>query len=425
MMVSKLKAGSLQLTMFILVVIALLLASFVVLLQTHRRFNLQTDFVLETINNSQKGIDYALHNPITLNEINSIDLNDEDYKTLSVKRDYWGMFEKVTSISKIKTNAFTKAALVGAVQSKTNRTALYIKDNNKPLVLVGNTKIQGTVYLPKQGIRPGNISGKSYYGSQLIYGKTQLSRAFPKLLPETLEHIKALSVNETHFKQDQFLDLDKNKVHQNSFLKPLQVIYSNTDITLSEVNLTGHIRIQSKTKIVVEAIATLKDVVLIAPEIEIKNNVEGRFQAFATTQLTVGENCKLNYPSALVLNENEITIENNDSIKSLNQRITIDKETTINGVVVFLGRFKSNNYKPQILIEENVSIKGEVYCEQNLELKGSVLGSVFTNNFIATASGSIYQNHIYNGTIIVNDLPQEYIGLSFENTKKGVLQWLY
>jgi hypothetical protein len=113
MMVSKLKAGALQLTMFIVVVIALLLASFVVLLQTHKRFNVQTDFVLETINNAQKGIDYALHNPTALNEIYSIGLNDEDYKTLTVKHDFWGMFEKLyaTLLKKTKKEVDIESSL--------------------------------------------------------------------------------------------------------------------------------------------------------------------------------------------------------------------------------------------------------------------------------------------------------------------------
>jgi len=93
--------------------------------------------------------------------------------------------------------------------------------------------------------------------------------------------------------------------------------------------------------------------------------------------------------------------------------------------LLFLEHPKPNNYKPQIVIEENVTIIGEVYCEQNLEFKGNVLGTVFTNNFVAQQSGSIYQNHIYNAKILIDELPQEYIGLPLENSKKRVLKWLY
>ncbi len=424
MRLKKLNAGALQLTMFIAVVIAILLASFVVLIQTHKRFNVQTSFVLETIDNADRGIDYAMYHSTLLNDVTTVDLDDEDYKILKVKRDFWGLFEKVISTSTIKTNTFSKVALVGVTQSKTNRTVLYLKDNNKPLVLVGNTKIQGTAYLPKRGIKAGNISGKSYYGEHLIYGQTRLSSNFPKLLSETLEHIKS-DKNNTAIEQDsQFLDLDKNRVHQNSFLKPLQVIFSNNIINLSDVSLTGHIKIESKTKIIVDATSVLKDVILIAPEIEINSNAKGTFQAFATETITVGKNCNLKYPSALVLNENNDP-GGNEIMQPLHHTISIDKGSIIKGFAVFLGNPKPNNYKPQIVIEEGVTIKGEIYCEQNLELKGNVLGTVFANNFVAQQSGSIYQNHIYNAKILIDKLPQEYVGLPLENSKKGVLKWLY
>src|SRR5690606_7262137 len=154
----KVKAGALQLTMFMVVVIALMLAAFIILVDTHKRFNIQTDFVLETIDNTNKGIDYVLQNDVNLNDTLAINLDDQDFKTLTVHRGYWGLFEKIMASSKIKSNSFRKIALVGASQPDMDRMALYIEDQNKPLVLVGNTKIQGLAHVPEQGVRTGNIS---------------------------------------------------------------------------------------------------------------------------------------------------------------------------------------------------------------------------------------------------------------------------
>src|SRR5690606_31089184 len=102
---------------------------------------------------------------------------------------------------------------------------------------------------------------------------------------------------------NQFLDISKLKTHQNSFYNPAQVIYSNTDIALFNVSLTGHILVQSKTKITVDFSSTLKDVILIAPIIEIKAESKGTFQAFATKEINIGENGCFEYPSAFVLME--------------------------------------------------------------------------------------------------------------------------
>src|SRR5690606_976577 len=154
-------------------------------------------------------------------------------------------------------------------QSENNRTTLYIQDNNKPLVVVGNTKIEGVAYIPKQGVKSGTISGQSYYGSQLIYGQTRTSSTLPRIASEILSQIKSIEDQALKVSQDQFIELEHGKGYKNSFSEPVQVMYSNSDINLNSLQLTGHILIQSKTRIVVEASSVLKDVVLIAPEIEI------------------------------------------------------------------------------------------------------------------------------------------------------------
>jgi len=422
----KLRAGALQLTLFIIVVIALLLTAFILLINTHKRFQIQTDFIIETTRNADKGIDYALQNTIRLNDTTSINLEDEDYKTLKVYRDFWGVFEKLTTVSQIKNNRFQKIALIGAKQSIGNRTALYIQDNNKPLVLVGNTKIEGAAYLPKQGVKSGTISGQSYNGSQLIYGQTRLSsNNLPKVFSETIDQIKSIENKVSEISQNQFLDIENRKKQNNSFSKPVQIIFSNNTIELRNIKLTGHLIIQSKSKIIVYSTSNLKDVVLIAPEIEIKSNVSGNFQAIASKKITVGNNVKLNYPSALILNEKQEILQETLSQTSEQNNIIINDNSIVEGSVVYIGQEKLNNYNIQIEIKEKAIIIGELYCTQNLELKGTVYGSVFTNNFIANQSGSVYQNHIYNGTIIVNELPKEYVGLPFNNSKKEILKWLY
>jgi hypothetical protein len=419
MIFRKLKAGALQFTTFIVVVIALLLTAFIILINTHYLFKLQTNFLLEAIENSNQGINYVLNNNIKLNDSILIDLQSEDYKTLQVHRDFWGVFEKVTSVSKIKNKTFKKVALVGATQPELDRTALYVEDNNRPLVVVGNTKIEGVTYLPKQGVRTGNISGHSYYGNQLIYGKEKVSDKLPTL--EVLKQIEAITELYKWLDSNQFLELELNKSYQNSFYSPLQVLFSPNAIYLTEVSITGHIIVQSKTKIIVDASSNLKDIILIAPKIEFRSHVKGTFQAFASQEIIVGTNCKFNYPSALVLKEKEQLFSTTTNKQP--PSILVNKQSTIKGILIYLG--DSVSYKAQVIIADNTTITGEVYCNKNLELLGRIQGSVYTSGFVANQSGSVYQNHIYNGTITVHSLPYEYIGLTFKNSKKGVAKWLY
>ncbi|WP_412560653.1 hypothetical protein [Winogradskyella sp. MIT101101] len=197
-------------------------------------------------------------------------------------------------------------------------------------------------------------------------------------------------------------------------------------IALRATHLTGHILIQSETKIIVHQSSNLKDVLLIAPEIEIRDNVVGNFQAVATKKIVIGSNVQLNYPSALVISEKQKIVQEGGTNQISEQNaIVIDENSSIKGSVVYLGQEKHNNYKAQIELKENSTIYGELYCNQNVELQGNVYGTVYANNFIANQAGSIYQNHIYNGTIMVNELSQEYIGLMFNDSRKEILKWLY
>lgn len=421
MKLKKIKAGALQSTLFISVVIAILLSAFILLIQLHKRFDIQTKFIQETVGNANDGVNYVLFNNVAIKDSISVNLQDEDYKSLKIYRDYWGVFEKVTSVSKIKTNRIEKVAFIGGIQPKDNRLALYLEDQNKPLVLVGHTKIAGVAYLPQQGVKPGNIAGHSYYGTDLIYGQKRTSNRLPMLFSEFYNSLTSPKLESNN----EFIDISRNRNVSNSFLKPVKTIYSTNDIYLAQIKLTGHIQVISQTKIIVEVSSQLKDVVLIAPEIEIKNQVNGVFQSLATNKITVGENCTLNYPSALILKTKKPIqgqeLENENRLSE----IRIGEGSIIKGLVVYHGEATKNNHKAQLIIEENAFVKGEAYCNLNLELKGTVQGSVFASNFIANQSGSIYQNHIYNGNISIDDLPIQYVGLTFEDSKKGVMKWLY
>src|SRR5690606_33781370 len=99
----------------------------------------------------------------------------------------------------------------------------------------------------------------------------------------------------------QFFDLNTLRSLENPFTEPTKVFYSISEIQLDNVKLTGHIIVHSQTKIVVSQTASLNDIVLIAPEIEIKDFVSGKFQAIATKIIDVGKQVQLDYPSALIV----------------------------------------------------------------------------------------------------------------------------
>lgn len=404
-----------------MVIVALLLAAFILFIKSQNIIKKQRDFVKETIELSQYGLDYLKANQLPLRD--TLDLNlDVDYKTLKVHKDTWGLFEKVTSMATIKNYSFQKMALLGGRQASENRTALYVEDHQKPLVLVGDTHIQGTAFLPKQGIKTGNITGHSYYGSQLIYGTTRTSA--PKLPDIDSKVISALKTikNTLLAPQANFLDVEEGQSYKNSFSKELQLVYSPSPILLRQVELTGHIVVMSDQKVIIDETANLKDILIHAPEIEIKQGVQGRFQAIATNKLIVDKNVNLSYPSSLVLLEEDNT--NRNTTKS-NHQLIIKGGSLIQGCVVHLGKHVANSYGSLIQLETGATIEGEVYGQQNVELRGKCLGSVYASNFVTREAGSLYQNHLYNAVINIQELPEQFVGLPLNQNSKEVATWLY
>jgi len=409
----KLKAGALQLTIFISIVIGVLLGAFILYIQLQNRIAKQHYYVNETINNSQKGILYSLKNNIPVND--SIALLTNDDKVSIVSSSFWGMFTKITSEATIKNFRFKKVAFIGAKKDSDKNLALQLSDFNKPLVLVGKTKIQGNVLLPKQGVKTGYISGIPFYGEELINGNIAIVNKLPQLSSEKKKYLKELfhPPNE----DSDFINRSTKKKWQNSFKEKTKISYSKSDVSLEYINIQGNIKIQSATKITIAASATLIDVILVAPRIEIKAGVTGNFQAIASDELIVEKEVTLNYPSVLLVVNNSLELE---------PYLQVGKNTHIDGALVYLGNENLHTNVTQLFLDDKSVVIGEVYCNKNIELLGSVFGTVYVANFIAKQSGSIYLNHIYNGAILIDELPDEYVGISFkESTQKGILKWMY
>ena len=98
----KLKAGSLQLVTFIVVIIALLLSALILIIHIHKKFRIKTNHVIESIGLVDKGVNYAIYNDINNKDTLSIDLNDESYKSLKLQKEFWGVYEKIYTEARIK-----------------------------------------------------------------------------------------------------------------------------------------------------------------------------------------------------------------------------------------------------------------------------------------------------------------------------------
>ena len=401
----KIKASALQMVLVVAVIIVIISFAFISLMYYQKRIAIKHASYSESIYENHQVFEYLKKTKISYKEADLLAL----FPNTSITKKQWGLFELMQIKTKKNKESFEKIALVG--EYNLNKKALYLKNNNQQLILVGNTKITGNVVLPSFGVNSGNIAGVSYSKERLIYGEIEQSETKLPLLVNK-EKVALFLTSYINDSIERF-DLEEGMIKHRSFTEKTLVHRRNGVVDIVNSSLKGNIIIESDTLIKVYATSTLRDVILIAPRIEVLNNFKGNVQIFASENIQIGEDSQLEFPTSLML------LDNNDT-----GIIQVSKSSKINGSISYLSSSKETNHKPQILLDNTSVVYGEVYCQGNLELRGQVNGAVYTNSFIVNEAGGIYINHIFNGEINSEKLTKEYAGLLFRNSSKSVAKWL-
>lgn len=422
----KLKSGALQFTVFVAVIIALLLGGLMLYAYTFGYMKEQSKGTIEMIQLADDGFNYLLRTPeLRLNDTLEVPFQAAEKKTAKVQLSQWGLFQKAWVQSEFRKKKFVKMALLGSLMDAETTPTLFLQDTYNPLTVVGNTRIQGNLLLPEAGIKSGYIAGNSYFGSQLFYGTAKKStRELPDLDPEILKGIEFYLKDFKPANQEDYITIANRRKIAVSFKEKTKTVYSKEVITLENQAVSGSIIIKSDTLIDVKHTALLKDVILIAPYITIEEATTGNFQAIASKKIVVGKNCQLDFPSALVVYQEEKEALVNYAVNT-DVPIFIDTNTRFKGSICFYQKKEETDFTTQIKIEEQVQLKGQLYCKGNLDLKGSVSGAVYTRQFVANQAGSIFVNHLYNAVIENENIPKQYGGFIFEKEPKIVLKWMY
>nr|WP_299381232.1 hypothetical protein [Allomuricauda sp.] len=420
MALKKVKAGALQFVLFVGAIVAILLLSFVLLSYSHVLFKKKTDLTIAMIQGSQTALEQSFNETLLEGEHFLAEVDQGLPISAKVLKSYWGIWELRNVTVEKNALAFNKIGLVG--RSSDVRPALYLKDNQRPMVIAGKARVIGDASLPQRGIKRGNIKGYGYSGDQLIFGRElQSSGTLPGLEPGTERKIKEYT--DPFFEPSgEEIKLKKGTIIKNSFKEPTKVI-KGAVVQLAQTELMGNIVVWASKKIEVDPTAMLNDIVLIAPLVEIKDGVNGNFQALANRAIRIGKGCTLNYPTALVVNRHQNFGKGQHPDRP---DVFLGNRSVVKGMVIYQAPHESDRTVANIHFSENSLLVGEVYCTGNIELKGTVQGFTVTDGFVALESGSAYQNHLFNGTINREILPGEYAGLPYKNEQPNtVLKWLY
>lgn len=410
----KVKAGGLQLVIFVTVVVALLLSSFVLYVHLNSMYKVDNNNILNAVKLSDSGFEWVkTHN---INYKDSVDLKISETEHLKIFKKHWGVLDLVNVKAKSQNKHYGKMALIGGNTPVNKKFALFVKNKNNPLVVVGNSNLKGDLFTSRYGIKAGNISGLYYENSELFKGNLNENEFDLNLELEKAVYMK--SINDFYSVEGD-LELKDIDTLSQSFHDAVAHFYSDEEIYLEDQHIYGHVVIQSEVSIEIDEFSYLEDVILIAPSITIKEGFKGSVQCFSSSQINIENNVELLYPSALVMNPKPFK-------KESVPKIIINEDVKVNGsLVYFKNQEQTNRYESNIFIGSNSTILGMIYSEQNLELHGDVKGGVITEQFITSYDNSTYINHLLNVSISSDFISEHQVGLVFDSKNLGISKWVY
>jgi hypothetical protein len=332
----------------------------------------------------------------------------------------WGAFE--IAICKAHNKFFSKEliALTGWQSETNDNTALILADLDRSLSISGNTKITGDCFLPKAGIERAYIEGNSYSGDKLVYGEIKnADRFLPPYNDSLVKRLENLfdftsPGNDSLMNETDFENADSIS---NSFGNKPLYIFNNGEIIISK-NISGQVCIISQKLIRVEKNASIHNALLLAPRIEIEDETQGNFQAFARDSLVVGEKVNLHYPTVLGI----IGTEKSPDFSSL----TIGEKSKIFGQL--FGCCNANDFRKHAIIstQKESLVYGEIYSADLVDHKGSVFGNITCAKFELKSSSAEYENHLLNA-VINRPVRTGFVSSAITRKKtdrKKVVQWL-
>lgn len=424
-----LRAGALLLTLSLSVIIAVIMTLLMVLLLYHREnaSRIIRQHVL------QQNLSSATHllltqSPTTESDTITLDLYGEARDTAVLIRRAWGIYDIGHAVVFQGQDSLSWQFLMGVPLPTKDRYALYLADEHLPLSISGNTHIRGDVYLPEAGIRRSYIENRSYSRDEDIHdGNIRISQnSLPPpdsiVLSRLIKWFTTSSSTRSEIEVDTLLLASQTASFRRSFAHDPLILHSAHPLTLSAVNLSGHIMVVSDTAITITSDSLLENIVLIAPNIHIDNNFKGQVQAFARDSLVVGSNCTFAFPSVLGL----VNVPPESSLDAFQPQIRIDSATELAGVVFSYCPRDDGEILASISLGTKSTVHGQLYADGVLELKGSVHGTTACRRFSLKTPSSLYDNFVLDGVMDLNQLSPHYISspLLSKGRAGQVVLWL-
>lgn len=234
----------------------------------------------------------------------------------------------------------------------------------------------------------GYIDGKSFSRKRFFEGKAYKSDAqMPMIDTVLLTEWSSVMQHRPSAYNPQADEAMLLRSHFTFYDDKTNYWFSDQSIVLDNT-LTGNLVIHSGVSIHITSAARLNNVIVMAPEIILDENVEASVQCMATKIIRVGRNSRLLYPSSLVLDGGE-----NDST------IVMEQGATLQGIVLIPGSDRIVGSKASFRLEKGAVLHGMAYVNGAADISGSIFGHITAKRFQTTLDKVVYGNHLLDAVI--------------------------
>lgn len=399
----KLKAGALVYALAVSLVITVLLMLLILFSYYNSIYYQNLDRAQSLRDNTLSGLE-ILKSSNYKNGFYEMDLFHNTKDSVRLSKEYWGGYFLNKSTAFKRGRSITKAGLYGVEPSGIMNAALYISDNDKGIGISVDGLIEGDAYLPKAGIKRRIISGQNYVEPQLVFGNILESKStLPPLNSMLLNYVKK-SFNKEFCSECLWLDLEvlsANERAVQSFNDSTIFINSQETIYLNNFNVSGNVVFKSDVGIYISGNSSLNDVVIIAPKILFADDFVGNIHVIAKDSVILGNDVSLTYPTSILLhNEIEPVV------------LRVGDDSKVSGMVLVNGFGKGNEVSLTELSESS-EITGWMYCKGDFLSSGSIIGSLFAEQFYLKTASAVYQNLIMNCKISAKERNEAFIASDF------------
>ncbi|MEP2936714.1 MAG: hypothetical protein ABJM06_10075 [Gilvibacter sp.] len=393
------KAASIAYAIFMALITALLCYGFVLLFsvntQIEDHYQLRSELIRQRF--SAQALAKAHFNELSNTPL-EFSIDDTSGHEVLLSKQPWGFLSVVNAQIKNAQEAVSQHYLMGWSKAK-NDPILYVRNNDEPLKISGNTRLEGTIFTSTGKIKKVTVNGQTSQKTTHL-GSHRISQ---KVLPTYDLPTTIVSANW----QEEFIAALENDLLVRGFDESTVVFEIGN--TLENVTLKGNIVVRSNDTIRIKKSAILEDIIVMAPKVIFEKDFKGSLQAIASSQIETGKGVRLEYPSVLVV----------QGTSGVLNKVEIGEQSLISGAVIMTGQGLAYERMQEMVVHKDATVKGLLYCDGVLELYGNAEGTVFSSALLYKTTSTRYSNLLKDVTLKELDNPGLFFGIELPELGTG------